>query len=213
MSQVTLSFDNGPDAAGTRLVLSTLADFGIKASFFVVASRLHDPTLRDLAEEAQTNGHWIGNHTLSHRVPLGEDPDPAAPAREIGAAQECMGSLAHSDRYFRPHGGGVLSRSLLSPAAVKFLSEGSFSLVLWNLVPGDWEDADGWVQRAVEGIPQHEWSLLVLHDTEYRAMRHLGGFIERLLAEEHEIVQEFPPSCVPLLRGRQIGSLEGVRGP
>jgi peptidoglycan/xylan/chitin deacetylase (PgdA/CDA1 family) len=213
MSRVTLSFDNGPDATGTRLVVSTLADFGIKASFFVIASRLNSPALYDVAEQAKAEGHWIGNHTLSHRLPLGEDPDPLAPEREIGTAQEYLGTLAQPERYFRPHGSGLLSPALLSTAAADFLRNGRFTLVLWNVLPRDWQHADGWVPRAVAQIRQHKWSLVVLHDTEGRAMRHLGNFIKQLLADKHEIVQEFPPSCVPLCRGRQVGSLDGILGP
>jgi hypothetical protein len=53
-------------------------------------------------------------------VELGASTDPTAPAREIGEAQEILGTLAAPERWFRPYGaGGVLGPRLLSRAAVQ----------------------------------------------------------------------------------------------
>ena len=69
MKRLTLSFDNGPFESGTALVLDALAARSIKASFFLVGKQLAAPGARALAERAKAEGHWIGNHTLSHDVP------------------------------------------------------------------------------------------------------------------------------------------------
>ena len=109
---VTLSFDNGPDPAATPRVLDVLAERGLKATFFVVGEQLR--AHRALAERAVAEGHWIGNHTLTHPRPLGEVAEDAARC-EIEATQDAIGALAHPDRLFRPSGeGGELQRGLLS---------------------------------------------------------------------------------------------------
>ena len=76
MFDLTLSFDNGPEPEVTPGVLDTLARHGIKTTFFVIGEKLLDPQRRDLAVETHAEGHWIGNHTFTHSVPLGLQRDP-----------------------------------------------------------------------------------------------------------------------------------------
>jgi hypothetical protein len=61
---------------------------------------------------------------------------------------------------------------------------------------------NGWVERALEQCRSIPWSVVVLHDLPTGAMLNLRRFIERLHDAGSEIVQEFPPECVPILRGR-----------
>jgi peptidoglycan-N-acetylglucosamine deacetylase len=44
-------------------------------------------------ERARADGHWIGNHTWSHALPLGEQPGAEAAKREIGRTQAEIGAL------------------------------------------------------------------------------------------------------------------------
>ena len=201
---VTLTFDNGPDPGATPRVLDVLAERGLRATFFVVGEQLREH--RALAERAHAEGHWIGNHTLTHPRPLGALGEDAR--HEIEAAQAELGALAHPDRLFRPSGeGGDLEPGLLNTAAVDALVAGGYTCVLWNAVPGDWEDPEGWVERALEQCAARDWTLLVLHDVRDAAAARLEEFLDRLDAE---IRQDFPPACVPIRGGRVTGSLEGL---
>jgi peptidoglycan/xylan/chitin deacetylase (PgdA/CDA1 family) len=179
-----------------------LAERELKATFFVVGEQLR--AHRELAERAVAEGHWIGNHTLTHPRPLGEVDD--AP-HEISATQDVIGSLAHPDRLFRPSGaGGELEPGLLSPAAVDALVDGDYTCVLWNAVPGDWTDA-GWVERALAQIAAQDWTLLVLHDVAGACAERLDEFLGRV---EATFRQDFPPGCVPIRCGEITTSLEGL---
>lgn len=209
--RATLTFDNGPDAAVTPAVLDALARRGIRATFFVVGERLADPGHRRLAEQARAEGHWIGNHSMTHATPLGEEPGAEAARREIVGAQEALGPLAHPDRLFRPFGGGGnLDARLLSPEAVGLLCQGGYTCVLWNAVPRDWEDAEGWPERALAQVGAQAWSNVVLHDIAGGAMARLDAFLGRLADAGVRLVQEFPPETVPILRGKVVGSLDGL---
>ena len=210
MFKLTLTFDNGPEPDITPHVLEVLRRAGIRSTFFVLGSKLALPGRRALAEQAAADGHWIGNHTYSHGVSLGNSTDPEAPAQEIGGTEELIGALAHPDKFFRPNGGGgKLGPHLLSPLARDYLIARNYSVVLWNAIPEDWKDADGWVARAMTQIqgqsPGHSqaqpWSLMVLHDLPGGAMPHLESFIEQARAAGAQFVQEFPPECVPLRAG------------
>jgi peptidoglycan/xylan/chitin deacetylase (PgdA/CDA1 family) len=207
--RLTLTFDNGPFPDVTPGVLDVLARFGVTASFFVCGRDVADPARRAIVAQAKAAGHRIGNHTLTHRVELGTTDDPAVVAREIGDAQAALGDLAAPERWFRPYGaGGVLGPRLLGATAVRYLRDGGYTCVLWNSVPRDWEDPEGWPERALADVARQEWTLLVLHDIPTGAMAALPSFLERALAGGATIVADFPPSCMPIVRGEVAGALD-----
>ncbi|MGI4802415.1 MAG: polysaccharide deacetylase family protein [Janthinobacterium lividum] len=204
MKQLTLSFDNGPDPATTPLVLDALARRGIRSTFFVIGNKLANPAARSCAERAAAEGHWIGNHTWTHTVPLGEQPGRAA--FEITQTQDELGSLAHPSRWFRPMGGGgAIGPHLLSADAVTLLEQGCYSCVLWNAVPRDWAEPEIWVQTALAQLDRQEWTLMVLHDLPTGAMDHLDAFLEGVMDRGVTIRQEFPSDCVPIVPGHTSG--------
>ncbi len=210
MAEVTLSFDNGPEPQVTGGVLDVLARRAVKASFFVLGSRLEAGAARRLAERARAEGHWIGNHSWSHQVPLGEDARPDAVEREIAATERALGGLADARRLFRPFGGGgKIGHHLLSAAARDYLIANRHTCVLWNCVPEDWIDQEGWVERALDQVAASPRALVVLHDILPVAMSHLDRFIGALLDAGHRIVQDYPQQCVPIERGRVTADLSG----
>jgi peptidoglycan/xylan/chitin deacetylase (PgdA/CDA1 family) len=211
--RLTLSFDNGPFPDVTPGVLDALANADAAATFFVCGKDAADPQRRALLEAIRAAGHRIGNHTLSHRVELGATADPDAPRREIEDAQAALAGFTDADKLFRPYGaGGVLGPRLLSRAAVRHLCEGAYTCVLWNSVPRDWEDPTGWATRALADVRTSDWTLLVLHDIPTGAMRALPDFLARAHDAGAELTAELPPVCVPILRGRVVGALDGLVG-
>jgi peptidoglycan/xylan/chitin deacetylase (PgdA/CDA1 family) len=206
--EVTLSFDNGPEPAVTPRVLDVLKQFDVKATFFVLGAKLADPERRAIAKRAHAEGHWIGNHTKTHSVPLGRLRDETAMLDEILDTQALIGELAHPDRLFRPFGGGgEIGPHLLSEAALRVLKNEKMTCVLWNAVPRDWEDPRGWAELALAQCLAQPWSLLVLHDLPTGAMGRLRIFIDRVLDHGGRFRQDFPPQCVPLLRGEAVASM------
>jgi hypothetical protein len=70
MFDLTLTFDNGPDPETTPFVLDVLARRSLRTTFFVVGHKLSTLEGRRLARRAHEEGHWIGNHTWRHSVPV-----------------------------------------------------------------------------------------------------------------------------------------------
>jgi peptidoglycan-N-acetylglucosamine deacetylase len=199
---LTLTFDNGPDPDVTPRVLDILGERGIKTTFFVIGEKLADPARRGLAVRAHGEGHWIGNHTFTHTIPLGEQPDRDTGENEIGRTQGAIGDLAHPQRWFRPFGGGGnLDMRLLKPSVVDYLTRNKHSCVLWNAIPRDWDDPDGWTERALDQCNRQPWTLMVLHDLPTGAMDHLERFLDRAEAAGGRFRQDFPPQCVPIRSG------------
>uniref|UniRef100_A0AAU2VKP9 Polysaccharide deacetylase family protein n=1 Tax=Streptomyces sp. NBC_00008 TaxID=2903610 RepID=A0AAU2VKP9_9ACTN len=206
--RLALSFDNGPDPAGTPFVLKELAARNLTATFFPVGSQVSLPQGRELLEEVAAAGHTIGNHSMTHTVPLGLSPGWETVRREITDMRELLGELAGEEKLFRPFGGGGhLGPHLFSKEAVEHLVAERYTVALWNSVPRDWEDPNGWPERALADIRRRPWTLVVLHDVVVDAMKHLPAFLDRVLDDDVEITTLLPEDCVPILRGRISGDL------
>jgi peptidoglycan/xylan/chitin deacetylase (PgdA/CDA1 family) len=209
MFDLTLTFDNGPEPGVTDAVLDALTRQEVRTTFFVLGRKLVTAEGRKLAERAHAEGHWIGNHTFSHRTPLGHIADPEIVEREIADTQAAIGELAHPNRHFRPFGGGGnLDKRLLNRAALDVLQREHFTCVLWNAIPRDWADPDGWVERALAQCTAQPWTLLVLHDLPTGAMRHLDRFLKEARARGARFRQDFPSDCVPILNGAIVAPIE-----
>ncbi|MEQ8321723.1 MAG: polysaccharide deacetylase family protein [Rhodospirillales bacterium] len=203
-TRLTYTFDNGPWPGATDKLLDFLAERDIKATFFVVGERLQDPESRKLAERAKAEGHWIGNHTLTHSTPLGRDGGQERVEREIGFTESLMGDLAHPRKFFRPNGSGSLGKHILSQEAQDYLAENKYTMVTWNSVPQDWiEPHRDWLARANDDLDQLDWPLLVLHDKFIAEMLDtLKAFHDGLIERGIDVVQDFEPAYLPIEMGR-----------
>ena len=205
--RVTLTFDNGPTPGVTERVLDTLAQARILATFFVIGRNLDKPGAADLMKQAHEAGHWIGNHTLSHTVALGDRPERDYAVREIEEAQQRIGKFSHSEKLFRPYGNsGLLGPHLLSRAALNYLVEQRYTTIIWNNVPGDWKDPEGWVERCLALVSKQAWSVVTLHDIEGGCLARLGELLRRL-DDLGVSYQQDLPDAVTLTRAGRIVSL------
>jgi peptidoglycan/xylan/chitin deacetylase (PgdA/CDA1 family) len=198
-------------------VLDCLAGHNLKATFFVLGKKASTAEGSDLIRRASREGHWIGNHTFTHSAPLGQ-LDAAVALSEFEQTEQALAliyqtmidpaGLNRPRKLFRPKGSGQLGKHLLHPAVVEKLKAGRYSCVLWNSVPGDWRDPEGWLDRALADCRSRAWTLIVLHDQPNGALAHLDEFITRLRQEDFEFTQEFPPECVPILDGKVVLPLD-----
>jgi peptidoglycan/xylan/chitin deacetylase (PgdA/CDA1 family) len=208
MQPICLTFDNGPEPDVTPLVLEVLGRRRIPAMFFVVGEKLRDPAGRAFAERARAEGYPIGNHTLTHGTPLGRRGGAEAVA-EIAATDALLGPLREPQRLFRPNGGGgTLGPHLLNASAAAYLQAGGHTVVLWNAIPRDFNDPDGWPDRALAMAEAATAPvLMVLHDLPNGAMRHLDRVLGRLADRGAEFVAEPPAACVPIRAGIPMADL------
>lgn len=195
MAAIALTFDNGPDPAATPAVLDTLEKHGVSASFFVVGCKAATSVGASLLRDIHAAGHRIGNHTWSHSKPLGEMEDAAASVSEIVRTEAAIGAFADPQKLFRPFGRrGARGAHLLSAAAFRHLVAERYTCVLWNCVPRDWDDADGWVVRAREQVNEREAPYLVLHDIAGACANRLDEFVGMMRDAGHTFTPDVPGS-------------------
>ncbi|MFT8243184.1 polysaccharide deacetylase family protein [Roseomonas sp. BN140053] len=210
MFDLTLSFDNGPEPEVTPAVLDVLRARGLRATFFTIGQKLARPEGQALSRRAHDEGHWIGNHTWTHSVPFGERREPDLVEQELVQTERAIGDLAHPRRLFRPFGGGGnLDARLLNPAVLRHLQAQRYTCVLWNAVPRDWADPEGWCDTALAQCQAQPWTLMVLHDLPTGAMRHLDRFLGTVAERGGRIRQDFPPDCVPIAEGQVVRPIDG----
>jgi peptidoglycan/xylan/chitin deacetylase (PgdA/CDA1 family) len=128
---IALTFDDGPYPVTTPLLLQTLADLRVPATFFLIGRDAEQfPTL---AAEIAAAGGEIADHTLTH--PDLDRLDPAAVTGELRGGAEVLGRLAPDPaelRLFRPpHGRYTLETIRAAQAA-------GYDTILWSDDPGDW---------------------------------------------------------------------------
>ena len=217
--KLTITFDNGPDPACTPYVLDTLSERKIKATFFVCGNgNTRHPALKassiegvDLLERIRNEGHWIGNHSLTHAIELGTTRDLNIVKREIGRNEELIGTF-NEHQLFRPYmGGGILGKRVFSPESIGYLCDNDYTVVLFNCVPRDWEIPETWPTEAFRQMANQEWTLLIVHDvSRFGGMPKLAEFLDQAIEQGYEFVQHFPPDCVPIKNGKIVGSLDGL---
>ena len=216
MARVTLTFDNGPEPSVTHNVLDTLARREIRATFFVIGEKFETPEGRAATERAHAEGHWIANHSYTHAFSLGDSDDPQSFDDEVTRTQRLIDPLAHPDRLFRPFcNAGQVDHRVFKHTHIEQLEAGGYTCVMFDDVVHDWEDPDGWVDRALTLVRKRPWTTLVLHDivgyppgTVVNGMKNLDGFLDHLEGEGHEIAQQIGPGAMPIVRGQRVGAVE-----
>lgn len=207
--KVTLTFDNGPDPGVTPRVLDILARERITAHFYVLGKFLGEPARRACVERARDEGHVIGNHSFTHETPLGDDVRPDAVEKEIVETERVLDAIVPGQRLFRPFGGGgKLGPHLFSSRAVEYLRANRYSCVLWNSVPRDWVDRENWPEHALSDCAALDHAVVVLHDVPNACLTRLEHFIGRARAAGASFVAELPPSCLPMVDGEIVASLD-----
>lgn len=206
--KVSLTFDNGPDAELTPLVLDTLARYGIRATFFPLGINLNCAPLRELAARAFAEGHRIGNHSYHHATPFGLLQDPEEAVREILSTDALIGDLGGSERLFRPFGRAHVGPHLLNLRAWNLLMEREFTCVLWNCIAPEREHPRAWMEPTVAVCRQQEWSVVVMHDIPRGGVVQLPYFLDRLIELGAQFSQDFPDECIPLRHGVPVGPCE-----
>ena len=152
---VALTFDDGPNPNATPLILDTLAEKGVRATFFVLGS--HAERWPELVRRMAHEGHQVGNHGYFHRKLHRRTPAYVRDDLTRGAEAIERASGIRPKVFRAPHG---FRNPWVTPIA-RSLGERTigWSLGVWDSArPG----ADEIVRRTLDGM--RAGSILLLHD-------------------------------------------------
>lgn len=154
---VYLTFDDGPDQECTLKVLEVLDKYHIKATFFVIATRVAQ--FPKILERLKSGGHAIGNHSFDHDV-KNYFKDAANLNEWIEKAEVIIKDKTESNSIgFRSPIG------IKTPSLNKVLNNRRLPLILWNI--RFFDTKYGLSQTAVQKkLPDITGgSIILLHDT------------------------------------------------
>jgi peptidoglycan/xylan/chitin deacetylase (PgdA/CDA1 family) len=127
---VALTFDDGPHIHGTPAMLETLAERGVRATFFLVGEQVEREP--NLAAEIAAAGHAIGIHGFRHRLLLRRSPK--AVRDDLLRARDVIGSATGTaTRLYRPPYG------VFSGPALVVVRRLGWQTLLWSRWGRDWE--------------------------------------------------------------------------
>lgn len=172
--RIHLTFDDGPHLVNTPMLLNTLKEYGVLATFFVQGRNLETPEAQKLLDRIASEGHQIGNHTYSHLhlTELGAQQI----REEILKTEKLIGPADRGIKIFRPPFGD--HNSLVD----QIVQDLGYRLVLWNVDTFDWHPKfqSCWVNHALARIAAHEYSLVLAHDTMVTTVDQIASFVANI---------------------------------
>ncbi len=192
---ILFTFDDGPDPRNTPRLLDMLDETGIKAVFFLTASRMDGvgPWVRsnqEIAQDIVRRGHIVGNHTLDHAsLPMLDNAGVAAQVEEADAVFERV--FGERTWLLRPPGGAR------SPRVDGQLAARGYTQMMWNLGTGDFQ------VRSAEDVVRTFRRVLERREREHGDR---GGIV--LMHDTHAWTVDAFPQIVSWLRERNCELLE-----
>lgn len=168
---IALTFDDGPKAATTSLLLDGLAFRGVKATFFLIGEQIAGN--EELILRMASQGHQIGLHTYHHKKLQGLGQD--ALEEELGRTSALLSALlGREDFYLRPPY-GLLDETVKQNARCP--------IILWSVDPEDWSQPDP--QRVTQHILSHvqDGDIILLHDIYPESVEAALTVVDRLQEE------------------------------
>lgn len=170
--ELYLTFDDGPNPKTTPVILSILADFEVKATFFLSGSETEK--YPELVKQVVARGHVIANHGYKHVSARTQKTEEWWD--EIQQTEKLLSTYdSHLVCQYRPPYG------LLTWRQWRFAQKSGYTLSLWTMMPGDFDSKksnqdclDTLVRKTQAG------DIIVLHDNE-KAVSRLSEILPKYL--------------------------------
>lgn len=173
---VALTFDDGPRADTTELLLNGLRERGVAATFFVVGEQIAGN--EELIRRMKAEGHQIGNHTYSHVRLTKAEKDTII--EEIHKTEVLLTEIVGQGSYWlRPPYGRITAAQT---------GQIHTPMIYWTLDPQDWKLLDA--EKVTECVTAQvqPGDIILLHDFYPSSVDAALEIIDRLQAEGYAFV-------------------------
>lgn len=190
--KVYLTFDDGPSEK-TEEILDILADYDVKATFFVVGRE--DEESQALYRRIVDEGHTLGMHSYSNKYSVIYQSEQAF-QEDYQKLKDYLYEVTGVEcKYYRFPGGSSnqISNVSMTPL-IQFLNEQDTVYYDWNVSAGDAASAaytaEDIVANVTEDVAKYKTSVVLLHDAEDKSttVEAIRPLIEALKAMEAEIL-------------------------
>jgi len=155
---IYLTFDDGPDAGATEMVLKVLEKYKVHASFFVISEKAKNNF--SLLKEIKSASHSIGDHSMDHRYKYFFQGSQALLKWITKSTEALNGLLGENNIGFRPPAG------IRTPELHWVLKKLNIPLIHWKIrffdrvVPWSPKRAKASLERTQSG------DIILLHDAQ-----------------------------------------------
>lgn len=175
---VALTFDDGPNASSTPILLDGLKERKVRATFFLIGENVEKDENEKIVKRMYEEGHLIGNHTYTH-CNLSK--------LETGEAKK---ELEQTDTVIEKITGKqpVFVRAPYGELPVDSEQDLSRIYIGWTVDPLDWmtEDAGAVVKTVVEEI--NPGDVILLHDCYPSSVQAAIRIVDLLQGKGYEFV-------------------------
>jgi peptidoglycan/xylan/chitin deacetylase (PgdA/CDA1 family) len=157
--EIYLTFDDGPCAETTPIILEILRKHDTKATFFCVGDNIINHP--ELFAQIKTEGHQVANHTMHHSKGFYTNTNDY-----INEIDECA-ALVGNNLFRPPHG-------LITPRQNAMLRNKGYKIIQWDVITYDW-DTKHTTNDILNIIKQYTrpGSIIAMHDSIKAAPRTL----------------------------------------
>lgn len=167
--RVFLTFDDGPSKSVTIPILDTLKQENVKATFFVLGSRVE--LYPDIVKRAYDEGHYIASHGYSHVYSqIYESPQSVLDEynKSLIAIRNAIGEQEYNPHLFRFPGGytGGKYANIKQEASV-LLEQNEVVYVDWNALTADAAGnttTEEFIAELEKTVPKHNNVVVLMHD-------------------------------------------------
>ena len=175
---VALTFDDGPNASSTPILLDGLKERKVRATFFLIGENVEKDENEKIVKRMYEEGHLIGNHTYTH-CNLSK--------LETGEAKK---ELEQTDTVIEKITGKqpVFVRAPYGELPVDSEQDLNRIYIGWTVDPLDWttENIDEVVNKVVSQAKEND--IILLHDCYKSSVEAALRIVDLLKAEGFEFV-------------------------
>lgn len=188
---VYLTFNSVP-GSNTEAILDVLAQYQVKATFFVVGTE--DDTKNAIYQRIVNEGHTIGMHSYSNQYSLIYSSTDAFKQDYTKISDLLYELTGMRSKYYRfPGGSGNQISNVNMAEFADILNQEQITYFDWNVTAGD--TASGYTKEDVlnnvlGGVSKYKTSVVLLHDGANKSttVEALGSLIEQLMQQGVQIL-------------------------
>ena len=175
---VALTFDDGPNASSTPILLDGLKERKVRATFFLIGENIEKGENEKIVKRMYEDGHLIGNHTYTHcnlsKLETGEAK------KELEQTDTVIEKITGKQPAF--------ARAPYGELPVDSEQDLSRMYIGWTVDPLDWmtEDAGAVVKTVVEEI--NPGDIILLHDCYPSSVQAAIRIVDLLQGKGYEFV-------------------------
>ena len=183
---IAFTFDDGPHYELTYMFVDKLAEYGGKATFFVVGNRL-DSSGKDAIRYAYNMGNEIAVHGYTHTVYYDSCSDAVFKSELSKTDKAIQKAIGVKPTLMRPIGGAITSERV---------SSCGYDVIQWNVDSNDWQytsrdsDKNKNIKTIYNNIYNHtdENDIILMHEIYYNSYDAFSLVIDKLYNEGYRFV-------------------------